>query len=200
MWIQSRSIQNHRSQINTSVSLNELKFLYLSTKVSLLLNLTGSRKWSSALQTKKQEKTMSILGTWILRTWLYTNYVFSLFHPLQEVDFLNKIIMSSHDMTCTSKYGEKITCALHQKKTYSAPARSYYSPCRLNQFFLCWMHGHIFITNFRTAHFILRWTSMFLLKKVNYFSSSWSNPFHFWITLTYCSIKLQVPSNNANIY
>ena len=72
LWIQSRLIQNHRSQINTSVSLNELKFLYLSTKVSLLLNLTGSRKWSSALQTKKQEKTMSILGTWILRTWLYT--------------------------------------------------------------------------------------------------------------------------------
>ena len=116
MWIQSRSIQNHRSQINTSVSLNELKFLYLSTKVSLLLNLTGSRKWSSALQTKKKEKIMSILGTWILRTWLYANYVFSLFHPLQEVDFLNKIIMSSHNMTCTSKYDEKITCVLHQKK------------------------------------------------------------------------------------
>jgi len=39
----------------TSVSLNELKFLYLSTKLSLLLNLTGSRKWSNALQKKISE-------------------------------------------------------------------------------------------------------------------------------------------------
>lgn len=132
---------------------------------------------------------MSILGTWILRTWLYANYVFSLSHPLQEVDFQKKKkIMGSHDMTCISKFGEnnmrlapKIRHILHLQNhiihhagwisLFVLDAWSYFYPKLYKCAFYITMNIHV------------------SSQKINNFSSSWSNPFHFWITHSHIAVS-----------